>query len=143
MEYNYTPDENSLEMTESDLVTVIDSEKLQMVLSREDFFENDELIITTKHSRYFIRAVAEGQVLVDGGWFDKHGLSPYITKIEGATWGWGDIYSDIIAKNGMRIKFDNGVVTSQVKQFEVIKAENDFKDPRIEVVSEAIAGVSR
>ena len=87
-----------------------------------DLFKNEFLTIGTQNSVYLIRVVAHNEFIVRGGWFDRKGLSPYRIGIEGATWGLGDIFSDIAAALGMRIKFKNGFTTSPIKSIERLKS---------------------
>jgi hypothetical protein len=82
---------------------------------------NDKIRIRTKNSEYNIEVIDQSIFTIKGGWFDKKGLSPFLGSIEGATWGWGDLLPDIIAKIGMRIKFANGPTTSHVKSIIYLK----------------------
>jgi len=83
----------------------------------------DELLtIFTENSVYTLEVIGYNDFIVSGGWFDQNGLSPYRTGIEGATWGYGDIFPNIVAAAGMRIKFKNGITTGRIKSIELKKA---------------------
>ncbi|MBN1349581.1 hypothetical protein JXJ21_09240 [candidate division KSB1 bacterium] len=83
-----------------------------------DLIRNEFLSISTENSVYLLEVLAENDFIVRGGWFDKHGLSPCRVGIEGTTWGVGDVFTDIAAAAGMRIKFKNGIITSPIKSVE-------------------------
>ena len=91
--------------------TVKDIQSVRRVHLKKD----DKLFVRTKNSEYKIQVIDDSKFVIIGGWFDKHGLSPFRGSIEGVTWGWGDLMPDVIARTGMRIKFANGPTTSQVQ----------------------------
>jgi hypothetical protein len=76
----------------------------------------DLIIIRTINSTYSIKVADDGSYIVSGGWFDKKNLSPSKIKINGCTWGGSIIKSDIIAACGLKLEFQNRVVTSSIKK---------------------------
>lgn len=82
---------------------------------REQLKPNDKLFVKTINSEYKIEVIDHARFSISGGWFDKRGISPFYGSIEGVTWGWGDLISDIVVQTGMRIKFKDGPTTSHVK----------------------------
>lgn len=74
----------------------------------------DCLMIQTQNSAYRIYILADGHVEVSGGWFDRKGMSPFKTRINGCTWGSRVIKTDILAACGMSIEFHKRIVTSPV-----------------------------
>ena len=76
----------------------------------------DVVILKTMNSTYTIRVAENGYYIVSGGWFDKKNLSPSKININGCTWGGSSIKSDIIAACGLRLEFQNRVVTSIIKK---------------------------
>ena len=76
----------------------------------------DIIIIRTMNSTYSIKVADDGSYIVSGGWFDKKNLSPSKIKINGCTWGGSIIKSDIIAACGLKLEFQNRVVTSSIKK---------------------------
>jgi hypothetical protein len=88
---------------------------------RSDLRTGDWLVITTKNSVYSICVLGEGLYSVSGGWFDRQGLSPLQTTINGCTWGGSAIRDDIVAAPGLCVEFGNQVMTSRVRQVRIIR----------------------
>ena len=76
----------------------------------------DVIILKTMNSTYTIKVADDGSYIVSGGWFDKKNLSPSKIKINGCTWGGSIIKQDIIAACGLKLEFQNRVVTSSIKK---------------------------
>lgn len=87
----------------------------RQLVRREQIKPQDKIWIQTKNSEYQIEVIDQSQFKIQGGWFDRRNLSPFLGPIAGATWGWGDLTPEIIAQIGMRIKFGNGTTTSRVQ----------------------------
>lgn len=87
----------------------------RQLVRREQVKPKDKIRIQTKNSEYQIEVIDQTRFKIQGGWFDRRKLSPFFGSIDGATWGWGDLTPEIIAKTGMRIQFSNGTTTSQVQ----------------------------
>ncbi len=81
----------------------------------------DFLIVSTRNSSYYINVLGFDSYLVIGGWFSKKGLSPIKTTIAGCTWGGHILKTDIIAACGLRLEFDNQIVTSKIKTIFLFK----------------------
>jgi hypothetical protein len=97
------------------------SEKLKQV-RKADLRFGDWLIVVTLNSIYSIRVIENGFYLVSGGWFDKNGLSPLKTTINGCTWGGSIIKVDIAAACGLCLEFGNRVVTSLIQKIVVVRS---------------------
>ncbi len=88
--------------------------------------EGDWILVTTLNSTYSIRVLDDGYYHISGGWFDHQGLSPLRTTITGCTWGGSAIKVDIVAACGLHLEFDNRVVTSRIRQINVVRSGNQF-----------------
>ncbi len=88
---------------------------------RSDLRRGDWLVITTKNSVYWICVLGEGLYSVSGGWFDRQGLSPLRTTINGCTWGGSAIRDDIVAAPGLCVEFGNQVMTTRIRQIRLIR----------------------
>lgn len=98
------------------LSELVEQVERQPNISKSTLHFNDRLIIKTQNSVYTIISLGQNDVLVFGGWFDKRGLTPYHTQINGCTWGGSILKQDIIASCGMCIEFANRVTTSSVQE---------------------------
>jgi hypothetical protein len=103
------------------LSTLVEFSTSGKELRRSDFHLGDWLLVTTMNSEYLIRPVGNDQYGVSGGWFDRKQLSPYRTTINGCTWGGSVIKLDVVAVCGLRLEFGNGVVTSTIQRFCVLR----------------------
>ena len=84
----------------------------------------DRVVVTTRNSTYSIHVLKNEQYAISGGWVDKEGLSPMTTNINGCTWGGSAIKVDIVAAYGLHLEFGNRVVTSRIKEFNVVRSHN-------------------
>jgi hypothetical protein len=92
------------------------------VVRKADFQMGDRLLIETRNSSYEITSLGNGLVRVQGGWFDRKGLGPVTTTINGCTWGGTAIHSDVAAGDGLFLEFGNRVVTTRIRRFRLIPA---------------------
>jgi hypothetical protein len=81
----------------------------------------DRVLVTTKNSVYTICVLGGDLYSVSGGWFDRKGLSPHRTTINGCTWGGSAISCDIVAAPGLYLEFDNHLRTTRIQQVRVIR----------------------
>ncbi len=81
----------------------------------------DLLVINTLNSEYTIYALDKGYYLVFGGWFEREGLSPMKTTINGCTWGSSIIKTDIVAACNLCLEFGNRVVTSPIQKISLVR----------------------
>lgn len=95
------------------------ADQLKQVYKSELHF-GDLVLITTLNSVYSVQVLQDGFYLVSGGWFDKNGLSPFKTTINGCTWGGSIIKIDIMAACGLCVEFGNRVVTSPIQKVCII-----------------------
>ncbi len=82
----------------------------------------DWVLVTTRNSTYSIYVLEGDRYLVCGGWFDRAGLAPVATTINGCTFGGRAIATDIIAAPGLFLEFGNDVLTTRIQQVRVIRA---------------------
>ena len=83
----------------------------------------DRLIVETRNSAYLLVSLGDGRFQVSGGWFDRNGISPVTLSISGCTWGGTAIKRDLVAARGLRLEFGNRVVTSPIRDVQVIRGE--------------------
>jgi len=95
------------------------ADDLKQVYKNELRF-GDLVLITTLNSVYTVQVLQDGYYLVSGGWFDRKGVSPMKTTINGCTWGGSIIKVDIMAACGLCVEFGNRVVTSPIQKVCVI-----------------------
>jgi hypothetical protein len=88
---------------------------------KDDLDLGDALLVVTRNSRYRIVSLGNGDYRVDGGWFDREAAGPVITTIRGCTWGGSAIATDLLAACGLSLEFGNGVVTTAIRSFHVVK----------------------
>jgi hypothetical protein len=91
---------------------------------KADLKLGDLVYVKTLNSVYAITVLGPACYRVVGGWFDKHGLSPLTTPINGCTWGGSSIKTDVVAACGLCLEFGNGVVTSPIQKIILIPSEN-------------------
>ncbi len=94
-------------------------------LPRAKLCFGDQVVVTTLNSTYSIQVLQDGLYSISGGWFDRESLSPLETTINGCTWGGSAIKVDIVAACGLHLEFGNRVVTSRIKEFDVIRLGTD------------------
>jgi hypothetical protein len=99
----------------ADLTSIVAAASGLKEIRKGDLVEGDWIFARTMNSMYRIRVLAHGMYEVSGGWFDAHGLSPALTKINGCTWGTRVIKTDIVAARGMSIEFQKRIITSAIR----------------------------
>ena len=93
---------------------------------KRNLFAGDWVLVTTKNSVYSIFVLGDGRYSVSGGWFDREGLSPQTTTINGCTWGGSAIKDDIVAACGLFLEFGNRVMTTRIQNFRVIRDDEEM-----------------
>ena len=93
-------------------------------IGKSDVRFGDLVIVTTVNSVYYLYALANGEFLVTGGWFERNGSTSGKTSVNGCTWGGSVIKHDIIAACGLHLEFGNRVVTSPIKHVRHIRNNN-------------------
>ncbi len=88
---------------------------------KTDLEFGDLVVVTTANSTYSIYVLGDGYYSISGGWFDRQGLSPMKTTINGCTWGGSAILLDIMAACGLHLEFGNQVVTSGIRKIHVLR----------------------
>jgi len=95
-------------------------------IRKADLGLGDWVMVTTANSTYTIHVLEDGHYSVSGGWFDRHGLSPLRTTINGCTWGGSAIKLDLVAACGLHLEFGNRVVTSGIRKVQVIRYQSGY-----------------
>jgi len=83
-------------------------------IDRETLHFDDIIEVHTRNSIYTLLVIGKNDFIVYGGWFDRKGLTPFRTAINGCTWGGTTLKKDIIAGCGMRLEFANRVTTTVI-----------------------------
>jgi len=101
---------------------VADARELPDSVRKGDLQRGDWVLVKTKNSTYAICALGDDLYSVSGGWFDRKGVSPSTTTINGCTWGGSAIKHDIVAAPGLFLEFGNKVLTTRIRDIRVIHA---------------------
>lgn len=97
-------------------------------VTKDELQFGDRVLVTTLNSTYSIHVLDDGKYYVTGGWFDREGLSPLRTTIAGCSWGGNAIKPAIVAACGLHLEFGNGVLTSPIQKFRVIRFDEMLGD---------------
>ena len=100
---------------------IVEQARATRPVRKTDLHCGDCVLITTENSIYSIRVLEDSTYSIRGGWFDRQGMSPVRISIAGCTWGGSVIRSDILAACGLHLEFGNRVVTSRIRDFQVIR----------------------
>jgi len=92
---------------------------------KSELRRGDHLVVATENSVYTIAVADDSSYHVAGGWFDRNGAVPTRTAINGCTWGGSVIQTRVVAARGLRLEFANRVVTSPIRRFWIIRAEDE------------------
>ena len=93
-------------------------------IRKVDLCCGDWVLVTTRNSVYSICVLGGDLYSVSGGWFDREGVSPQKTTINGCTWGGSAIKLDIVAARGLFLEFGNRVLTTRIQDIQVIRSED-------------------
>lgn len=99
----------------------VDAEKVDQI-RKSDLNLGDWVVIRTRNSVYTLCMLDDKRFSVSGGWFDQQELSPHPVTVSGCTWGGSAIKEDIVAAPGLRLEFGNSVMTSSIRQAQVLRA---------------------
>jgi hypothetical protein len=94
-------------------------------IRKRDLRWGDWIVIRTRNSIYTLRMLDDERFTVSGGWFDEQRLSPHPVTVNGCTWGGSAIKQDIVAAPGLCLEFGNRVMTSRIRQVEVLRGPAD------------------
>jgi hypothetical protein len=108
----------------NDLRTLVERLSCFEGVRKSDLSEGDWLVVKTRNSTYYIYALGGGQYSVSGGWFDRKGLAPATTTINGCTWGGRVIHTGLLAARGLFLEFGNQVVTTRIQEVRVMRRED-------------------
>ena len=100
---------------------ILDQSRLFRAVQKSELRRGDRVFVATENSIYWIHVLGDFTYRIQGGWFDRHGLSPIRLSISGCTWGGSVIKHDIVAAPGLRLEFGNRVVTSRIREVRVIR----------------------
>jgi hypothetical protein len=94
-------------------------------VDKDDLQCGDRVVVKTKNSVYSIYALGGDEYYVSGGWFDRQGISPVRTTIQGCTWGGSAIKTDVVAAEGLFLEFAGNLKTTRIQQFELIRCADE------------------
>jgi hypothetical protein len=89
-------------------------------LRKDSLRPGDWVIIRTMKSEYRLKVLGGALYEARGGWFDKIGNAPMIIGVAGATWGGSAIMPQVLAACGMRMEFNNRLITSPVQSITLL-----------------------
>lgn len=92
-------------------------------VQRKSLVWGDRVVIRTRNSVYVLYVLEGGDFAVSGGWFDRDGRGPTVTKIRGCSWGGRAIHEEIVAAPGLFLEFGNGVITTRIQEVEVARLD--------------------
>ncbi|MFQ5724023.1 MAG: hypothetical protein ACE5G6_05980 [Terriglobia bacterium] len=116
------PNSGIWERRGQDLRSVIEAADHIDGVRKADLSQGDWVLVTTKNSLYSICALGNDLYSVSGGWFDRKGLSPATTSINGCTWGGTAIKVDLVAGRGLFLEFGNRVLTTRIRNVRLIRS---------------------
>ncbi len=93
-------------------------------IRKSDLRWGDWIVVRTRNSIYTLRMLDDERFQVSGGWFDQQRLSPHPVTINGCTWGGSAIKQDIVAAPGLCLEFGNRVMTSRIRQVQVLRSDS-------------------
>ena len=105
------------------LVAIVAQTSGLEAVRKRDLLCGDWVLVTTKNSLYSICFLGGDLYSVSGGWFDREGVSPQKTTINGCTWGGSAINLDLVAAPGLFLEFGNQVMTTRIQHVRVIRCE--------------------
>ena len=91
-------------------------------IRKSDLRWGDWIVVRTRNSVYTLRMIDDERFAVSGGWFDEQALSPHAVTVNGCTWGGSAIKQDIVAAPGLCLEFGNRVMTSRIRQVQVLRS---------------------
>ncbi len=106
------------------LVAIVAQTSELEAVRKRDLLCGDWVLVTTKNSVYSICVLGCDSYSVSGGWFDREGVSPQKTTINGCTWGGSAINLDLVAAPGLFLEFGNQVMTTRIQHVRVIRRED-------------------
>lgn len=104
---------------------ILEQSRLFRAVQKSELRRGDRVVVATENSIYWIHVLDDLTFRVQGGWFDRHGLSPIQLSISGCTWGGSVIKHDIVAAPGLRLEFGNRVVTSRIREVRLIRGGDE------------------
>jgi hypothetical protein len=105
--------------------------RLVRPVQKSELKPGDRVLVVTENSVYSIHVLEDATYRIQGGWFDRQGLSPVRLSISGCTWGGSVLKHDIVAACGLRLEFGNRVVTSRIREVRVIREGGSPSDRRL------------
>ena len=90
-------------------------------IRKSDLRWGDWVVVRTRNSVYTLCMLDNERFVASGGWFDQQELSPHPVTINGCTWGGSAIKQDIVAAPGLCLEFGNRVMTSRIRQVQVLR----------------------
>jgi hypothetical protein len=108
----------------SDLRSLVEKLSCFGGVRKSDLHQGDWVLVQTRNSTYSIYCLGEDLYSVSGGWFDRKGLAPATTTINGCTFGGHVIHTGMVAARGLFLEFGNKVVTTRIQDIRVIRRDD-------------------
>lgn len=93
-----------------------------------DLRVGDRMLVHTQNSVYEIHMIDEDSYLVSGGWFNRTGQPSVRVSITGCTWDGRLFDRDLLAAQGMRLQFGNTVITSPIRDVNLLRNAPSIKN---------------
>lgn len=83
---------------------------------RRELEPGARLLVSTRNSIYSLTALADGNFLVSGGWYERNGRCEVALAIAGCTAGGRALFTDLIAAPGLFLEFGDGTATTRIRR---------------------------
>ena len=110
---------------ERDLAALAASASFLRGVRRGQLQPGDTVVVETRNSLYAVGALASGEFVVSGGWFDANHAGGGSIAINGCTWGGRAILTDVIAAPGLFLEFGNGVRTTRIQAVSLVSGRQN------------------
>ncbi len=95
-------------------------------IDRAEVEPGDRLVVVTLNSTYTLHYLGDGRWRVTGGWFEKNTTTPAVVRITGCSLGGSVINQRVVVGSGLRIEFDNRVVTTTIRRFTLWRTDESI-----------------
>ena len=83
---------------------------------RRELEPGARLLVSTRNSIYTLLALADGNFLVSGGWYERNGRSEVTLAVAGCTAGGRALFTDLVAAPGLFLEFGDGTATTRIRR---------------------------
>jgi len=98
------------------------STDLAPVARKRELDPGDLVVVRTRNSIYYLRALGGDSFNVSGGWFSRSPCPQPIT-VAGCTFGGRAICTDLVAARGLFLEFGNNVSTTRIRDVRILRGD--------------------